>query len=137
MTLPPSSPTVPPSPPLPSPSSLVPHMERFHQTVLNNPYIPHKPTGKQALFLLAAEVREVMFGGAGGGGKTDALLMAALQFVHVPGYAALILMKTYKDLALPGAGMARAREWLSGTAARWSGDDHSWHFPSGATLTFG
>lgn len=63
--------------------------------------------------------------------------MAALQYVDVPGYAALLLRRTYSDLALPGALMERAHAWLDGTAAVWSGDTHTWAFPSGATLTFG
>jgi len=33
---------------------------------------------------------EVLFGGSAGGGKSDALLMAALQYVDVPGYAAIL-----------------------------------------------
>lgn len=78
-----------------------------------------------------------MYGGAAGGGKSDALLMAALQYVHVPGYAALLLRRTYPDLALPGAIMDRAGEWLHGTDARWHDKDKTWRFPSGATLTFG
>jgi phage terminase large subunit-like protein len=68
--------------------------------------------------------------------NSDALLMAALQYVDVPGYAALLLRRTYSDLVLPGALMDRARDWLQGMA-RWSQDEKTWHFPSTATLTFG
>jgi len=46
--------------------------------------------------------------------------MAALQYVDVPGYAAILFRRTFRDLALPGALMDRAREWLSGTDARWN-----------------
>jgi phage terminase large subunit-like protein len=110
---------------------------RFHRTILRNPWLPHRPHPKQALFLLHDDVREIMYGGAGGGGKTDALLMGALQYVDVPGYAALILMPTYADLCLPKAGISRAREWLTGTRARPVDGGKEWRFPSGATLTFG
>lgn len=104
-----------------------------------SPYVPHAPHDKQWLFLSDGvnAVREVLFGGAAGGGKSDALLMAALQFSDVPGYSALILRRTYQELALPGALMDRARLWLSGTDAHWLDRDHRWVFPSGATLTFG
>ena len=78
-----------------------------------------------------------MYGGAAGGGKSDALLMAALQYVHVPTYAALLLRRTFSDLAQPGALIQRAHEWLGETAARWLEPKHTWYFPSGATLTFG
>ena len=43
------------------------------------------------------------YGGAAGGGKSSALLMAALQGVHVPGYAALLLRRKDWALALLGA----------------------------------
>jgi predicted phage terminase large subunit-like protein len=86
---------------------------------------------------LDCRAREVFYGGAAGGGKTDALLMAALAYVAVPGYRALLFRRTFADLNLPGALMDRAREWLGGSAARWNAHDHVWSFPSGATLTFG
>lgn len=105
--------------------------------MLNNPWIPHPPHQRQAEFLCYDTVREVMFGGAAGGSKSDSLLMAALMYVDTPGYAAIIFRRTYADLALPGALMARAAAWLSGTAAHWSGQDKQWRFPSGATLSFG
>lgn len=63
--------------------------------------------------------------------------MAALQYVDVPDYAALVLMKTFSDLALPKAGMTRTYEWLAGTDARPVDGGRSWRFPSGASLTFG
>jgi len=81
--------------------------------------------------------REGFYGGAAGGGKSDALLMAALQYVDVPGYRAILFRRTYADLALPGALMDRAAEWLGPTDARWDGMEKTWVFPSGATLSFG
>lgn len=105
-------------------------------TIIDNNYIPHDPTIKQAEFLLY-QGKEAMYGGAAGGGKSDALLMAALQYVAEPGYAAILFRRTYKDLSLPGALMDRAHSWLDGTNAKWKDQDKTWIFPSGATLTFG
>lgn len=97
--------------------------------------IPHKPSAKQLAFL-AYQGREALYGGAAGGGKTDALLMAALQYIDKPGYSAILLRRSYTDLALPGAIMDRAREWLT-DKARWDRETHTFHFPSGAKLAFG
>ncbi len=63
--------------------------------------------------------------------------MAALQYVHDPSYAALLLRRTYADLSLPGALMDRAHEWWQGTGAKWDDRTKTWGFPSGATITFG
>jgi predicted phage terminase large subunit-like protein len=102
-------------------------------------YIAHAPTARQQAFLSWAvnDYLEVLFGGQVGGGKSDALLMAALQYADVPGYSGLLLRRTYSDLALPGALMDRAAEWLQPTAAHWNAGTKTWSFPSSATLTFG
>jgi predicted phage terminase large subunit-like protein len=77
-----------------------------------------------------------MYGGAAGGGKSDALLMAAAQYVHLPGYAALLLRATFRDLQQPNALIPRSKAWWSGKA-QWHSKDMRWTFPSGATITFG
>lgn len=100
------------------------------------PYCSHVPTQQQKCFL-DLQCPEALYGGAAGGGKSDAMLMAALQYVDRPGYAAILFRRTFKDLALPGAIMARSHEWLAGTEAHWRGDEYKWTFPSGATLSFG
>ena len=102
---------------------------------LNRAYIPHAPTQQQAWFLALSEA-EIMYGGAAGGGKTNALLMAALQYVHVPSYSAIVFRRSYTDLELPDALIPRSKDWLTGKA-KWRGDKYEWEFPSGATLTFG
>lgn len=99
-------------------------------------YIPHAPHPKQAEFL-AVDTLEALYGGAAGGGKSDALLMAALAYVDVPGYSALLLRRTFEDLAKPDALIPRSKEWLMETDARWNDQRHQWTFPSGATLSFG
>ncbi len=100
-----------------------------------NPITP-KRNQKQIEFLLSDEL-EVLYGGAAGGGKSEALLMGALQYVEVPGYAAILFRRTYTDLSLPGALMDRADEVLRKTSAHWNATEKTWTFPSGATLTFG
>ena len=106
------------------------------QALRLNKYIKQSPTPKQAAFMLLPQ-REAFFGGSAGPGKSSALLMCALQYVDVAGYAAVIFRKSYADLAKPGALMDRAQEWLGGTDARWQSQAHTWRFPSGAQLAFG
>lgn len=102
-------------------------------------YIPHEPTAPQRAYL-ALKCKEALYGGAAGGGKSDALLMDALQDVHVPGYSAIIFRRTIQDLILPGALIDRSIEWLSGTRAKWNDNKKRWTFPTTgepAKLVFG
>jgi predicted phage terminase large subunit-like protein len=93
------------------------------------------PHPKQAVFLLAPQL-EVLFGGAAGGGKSEGGLAGFAQYADIPTYKGIIFRRTFRDLALPGALMDRAHEWWDGTEARWSSQDYSWRFPSGAILQF-
>jgi predicted phage terminase large subunit-like protein len=81
--------------------------------------------------------REAFYGGAAGGGKSEALLMAAAQYVEVPGYSALILRKTLPDLNQAGALIPRSHEYWAGSDAIWHENKKQWKFPSGATIRFG
>lgn len=81
--------------------------------------------------------REAFYGGAAGGGKSEALLMAAAQYVEVPSYSALILRKTLPDLNQAGALIPRSHEWWGGTQAKWHESKKRWTFPSGAVIRFG
>lgn len=112
---------------VPLPSSIPTRLTRW---------IPHTPTPPQRAFLGLTEL-EALYGGAAGGGKSDALLMAALQYADVPGYSALLLRRTYAELRMQGALLQRSHEWLGGTDAAWNGEEHTWTFPSGAVLAFG
>lgn len=52
-----------------------------------------RPQERQAIFMARPEY-EALYGGAAGGGKSDALVIEALRQVDVPNYRALILRKT-------------------------------------------
>lgn len=82
-------------------------------------------------------VYEAFYGGAAGGGKSEALLMAAAQYVEVPNYSAIIFRRTFPDLSQPGAIMDRSKEWWANTPAKWNEDQKAWRFPSGAVIKFG
>lgn len=108
-------------------------------------WVKGTPHPKQKLFLDAEhdpylgdqKIIEVLFGGSVGGGKTWTLLAAALKYVHVPGYSALLLRKSFPDLAQEGGLMSLSKEWLMNTSAKWNEQQKIWTFPSGATLRFG
>jgi predicted phage terminase large subunit-like protein len=100
-----------------------------------NRYIPVRPTPKQAAFLVLPH-REAFYGGAAGGGKSVAMLAAALQYVDVPGYAALLIRRSYMELMQPNGLIDLSKQWLGPTDVGWRESDYTWRFLSGATLTF-
>jgi hypothetical protein len=128
------APTTPPPPPTAPRAEVDEWLLRRY--VLSNPWIPVMPTVRQARFCVDLR-QEVLFGGAAGGGKSIALLMAAAMFVEMPGYNAILFRRTYTDLQLPDALIPISHTWWAQTDARWDGSQMAWTFPSGAVIQFG
>ncbi|MFN9954232.1 MAG: terminase large subunit domain-containing protein, partial [bacterium] len=64
--------------------------------------------------------------------------MAALQYVDIPGYSAILFRRTFADLSLPGALMDRFRSWMSNyDDVHWNNNSFMATFPSGARISFG
>lgn len=112
--------------------------------IAGNPFVPHWPHPPQALFLglhltrPSGRVFQALYGGAAGGGKSDALLMSLAQFAWRHGeFQAIAFRRTFSDLALPGALMDRAMAWWKPRGVAWSGDTKTFTFPSGARVSFG
>ena len=100
-------------------------------------YCPETPSITQKVFLRTNSI-EALFGGAAGGGKSSALLMAALQYVDVPNYSAILFRRTFADLALPGALMDRFKLWMTTyDDVHWNANSYVATFPSGARISFG
>jgi hypothetical protein len=93
-----------------------------------NKYIPVLPHPRQQAFLWLL-CREAFYGGSAGGGKSAALLMGALQYVETPGYAAVLLRRTFADLVKPGSLIPMSHEWLRPTDAKWNGERKEWTLP--------
>lgn len=119
-----------------SPQDLADRIARTVHLVRNSPYIPVEPLPKQWAFLSDPR-KEVLYGGAAGGGKSVALLAAALMYAHIPGYSALLLRRTLPDLVQPGGIIPMSHSWLSGTGAKWKEREKEWHFPGGGVIRFG
>lgn len=63
--------------------------------------------------------------------------MAALQYVCVPGYSALLMRQTFPQLSGPDGFIDRTTEWLKDQGADYNVTNKRWTFASGATLTLG
>lgn len=94
-----------------------------------------KPQPRQAAFMERPEY-EALFGGAAGGGKSDALVIEALRQVNIPHYKALILRKTFPQLSEL---IDKSLNYYTRAypAARYNASSHRWTFPSGAKIIFG
>lgn len=92
-----------------------------------------EPSPRQAAFIEAEPIFEVLFGGARGGGKTDGVLGEWLSHADKYGENAIGLMvrRTYKQLTET---MERSRAIYTPLGAKLV--DDTWRFPNGARLRF-
>jgi len=97
--------------------------------------IVFKPnSGPQEEFLSASE-RDVLYGGAAGGGKSFALLADPLRFCHNPNHRGLLLRRTLDELT-ELIDKSRQLYTKAFPGAKFRESKSTWHFPSGATIWF-
>jgi hypothetical protein len=79
---------------------------------------------------------EALYGGAAGGGKSDALVIEATRQVHIPYYKALIIRKTFPQLTEL---IEKSQRYYSVAfpKAKYNESKHTWTFPNGAKIVFG
>lgn len=88
--------------------------------------------GPQAL-LVACPADDILFGGARGGGKTDAMLGDAGMYsqAHAPHFRGLLIRRTYDEL---DEVVARSQDLFLPLGARWQAGRYTWRFPWGGFL---
>lgn len=92
------------------------------------------PQPRQLEFMRRSE-DEVLYGGAAGGGKSDALVCEALRQVNLPFYRACIFRKTYPQLEEI---ISKSHKYYRAAypGAKYNDSKHVWTFPSGAKIYF-
>ena len=95
----------------------------------------HPNEGPQTAFLAAPE-KDVLYGGAAGGGKSYAMLIDPLRNCHRKAHRALILRRSMPELREL---IDKAREIYPQAfpGARFREVEKVWNFPSGAKIEFG
>lgn len=79
---------------------------------------------------------ECLYGGAAGGGKSDALVIEALRQVENPNYRAILFRKTFpqcRELIIKSMNYYKRAY----PQAKYNASAHYWTFPSGAMIFFG
>lgn len=93
------------------------------------------PQPRQAVFMSRPE-KEALYGGAAGGGKSDALVMEATRQIEIPHYKGLIIRKTFPQLAeLIDKSLSYYPQAFP--KAKYNSSEHTWRFPSGSKIVFG
>tara|TARA_R100000278_G_scaffold22673_1_gene21244 strand:+ start:16418 stop:18181 length:1764 start_codon:yes stop_codon:yes gene_type:complete len=107
----------------------------LEETLKNSNVIFHANEGPQTDFL-AADEKDVLYGGAAGGGKSYAMLVDPLRYAHKKAHRALILRRSMPELREM---IDKSRELYPQAfpGAKFREVEKLWNFPSGAKIEFG
>lgn len=81
------------------------------------------------------EANEVLYGGAAGGGKSQAAVALPLRWIHLPRFNAIVFRRSTKQLK-DLLSKARALYPRFGAKSRTASGSVTWLFPSGAVVVF-
>jgi hypothetical protein len=96
--------------------------------------MPMRPTARQADFL-NLDSREALYGGAAGGGKSEALLMWLAEGCGIPSYSGIIFRRTEDDLKNSNDSLiAKAMRMYAPLGAVMTDSGKKWRFRSGAMV---
>ena len=105
------------------------------QDLVDEYEVVFKPNeGPQEEFLSSSE-RDVLYGGAAGGGKSFALLADPLRYCHNSNHRGLLLRRTLDELT-ELIDKSRQLYTKAFPGAKFRESKSTWHFPSGATIWF-
>lgn len=99
----------------------------------NRPIVFQPNAGPQTDFLSAPQ-REVLYGGAAGGGKSYALLADALRDMANPNFNGLLVRRTTEELRELKSKSQQLYPKVFGKAIRWSEQSSTWRHVNGGTL---
>ena len=107
----------------------------IQETLKNSKVIFHANEGPQTDFLAAGE-KDVLYGGAAGGGKSYAMIIDPLRYCHKKAHRALILRRSMPELREM---IDKSRELYPQAfpGAKFREVEKLWNFPSGAKVEFG
>ena len=105
------------------------------EAIKDSKVIFHANEGPQTEFLAAGE-KDVLYGGAAGGGKSYAMIIDPLRNCHRKAHRALILRRSMPELREM---IDKSRELypLAFPGAKFKEVEKLWNFPSGAKVEFG
>ena len=79
-----------------------------------------------------------MYGGAAGGGKSEALLMWLAEGIHIATYSAIIFRRTYKQLNKSNDSLvSKSLRVYPALGGKFNSTHMQWRFPSGALIEMG
>lgn len=103
--------------------------------LLERPVKDWRPNSRAQEAFFESNADELLYGGAAGGGKSEALITEALRDTPQENYHALLLRRTIPELKRTL--IPKAQEMLANTKAHWNGIDRKYVFPNRSTIEFG